>query len=133
MSLMLSFSAIVVFIGHGSDPHSASQMPPSSDENTGRLIFLSREPKQALNTWVGNVSSPSTMADSSSTNYKKTYDDLSSFQLAAGKTLFICQACYSGNRVNKMAKGKYGYSVATCMYLYNSKHADFVVHVANYT
>ena len=76
----------MIFIGHGSDPVSPSQIPPSSDKNTGRLIFFNR----------GNLSS---------TNTK--YDDLSDFQPAAGKTLFICQACYSGNTVNKMAKSMY--------------------------
>ena len=105
---MLSFIAIVVFIGHGSDPQSASQMPPSSDEDAGRLIFLSREPKQSQSqsNWAYNASSPSTATDSSSTNYSKRYDDLSSFQLATGKTLFICQACYSGNIIDEMAESK---------------------------
>ena len=94
-----------MFIGHGSDPYSASQMPPSSDEDTGRLIFLNRarESKQQSQTNWAHTASTSTAPDSS---YNKTYDDLFNFQLVAGKTLFICQACYSGNVVDDMAESK---------------------------
>ena len=91
--------AIIVFIGHGSDPLSASQIPPSSDKDTGRLIFLSREPKPPPHGHHCVQVSPHT-------DCNKRYDDLTDFQLAAGKTLFICQACYSGNTVNKMTKSK---------------------------
>lgn len=98
------FIAIVVFIGHGSDPLSASLMPPSSDHNTGRLVFLSREPKQSQSNSMSGVLSVGTSLTATSTNGNKRYDDLSDFQPAAGKTLFICQACYSGNTVNKMTK-----------------------------
>ena len=134
--LLLFFIAIVIFIGHGSDPRSTFQMPPSSDGDTGRLIFLSREPKQSqlqdgvqlqggLKLQSGlklqdgvqfqgggfqlqgglyhNMGSAST-GHFSSSEYNKSYDDLSDFQLAAGKTLFICQACYSGNTVSGMTK-----------------------------
>ena len=123
--LLLFFIAIVIFIGHGSDPRSTFQMPPSSDGDTGRLIFLSREPKQSqLQGGVQlqgglqfhdngsfqlqgglyhNMGSAST-GHFSSREYNKSYDDLSDFQLAAGKTLFICQACYSGNTVSRMTK-----------------------------
>ena len=105
--MLLFLTAIVVFIGHGSDPLCASQIPPSSDQKTGRLIFLSREINQAqsgLGTGGFIVHGPAT--NPSGPNYNKRYDDLSDFQLVAGKTLFICQACYSGNTINKMTKSK---------------------------
>ena len=83
-------------------------MPPSSDEEAGRLIFLNREPKESQCHQIHFNAPPlSTAADSSSTNYNKRYDDLSSFQLIAGKTLFICQACYSGNVIDDMTESKY--------------------------
>ena len=105
--LLLFFIAIVIFIGHGSDPHAAFQMPPSSDEDAGRLIFLNRSSEfKQKSVYLGSYCTTSTVADSSSTNYNKKYDDLSNFQLAAGKTLFICQACYSGNVVDDMAESK---------------------------
>ena len=99
--LLLSFFiAIFIFIGHGSNPRSTFQMPPSSDGDTGRLIFLSREPKQSQihGHHMGQT------GQFSSSEYNARYDDLSDFQLAAGKTLFICQACYSGNTVSGMTK-----------------------------
>ena len=140
--LLLFFIAIVIFIGHGSDPRSTFQMPPSSDGDTGRLIFLSREPKQSQLQGGVQVHSGLKLQDGvqlqggglqltsglklqgglqlqgglyhstgsastghfSSSEYNKSYDDLSDFQLAAGKTLFICQACYSGNTVSGMTK-----------------------------
>ena len=99
--------AIIVFIGHGSDPPSASQIPPSSDKETGRLIFLSREAKPSPPNPCNVVSYGLAMTQvSPCTDSNKRYDDLTDFQLAAGKTLFICQACYSGNVVNKMTKSK---------------------------
>ena len=85
--------AIVIFIGHGSDPLSASQIPPSSEKNTGRLVFLSREAKQLH---------PTTALQHIS---NKMYDDLTDFQLTAGKTLFICQACYSGTIMDHDTSG----------------------------
>ena len=88
------YVAIIVFIGHGSNPPS-SQMPPSSDKDTGRLIFLSRKSQLML---------PGQYHAFTQANFDIAYDDLTDFQLPVGKTLFICQACYSGNTVNKMTK-----------------------------
>ena len=101
--------AIVIFIGHGSGPLSVSQMHPPSDKDTGRLIFLSREAKQ-LQQFTGNPV----------TGSKKMYDDLTDFQLTAGKTLFICQACYSGAIIEKMIKSIYSIVMCTaytCIFL----------------
>ena len=106
-NLLYLYVAIVVFIGHGSDPLPASQIPPSSNKDTGRLIFLSREAKpsppghsvQSYNVAMMTQASPRTTCN-------KRYDDLTDFQLAADKTLFICQACYSGNTVSRMTKSK---------------------------
>jgi len=99
MLLLWFHIAILIFIGHGSDPLSASLMPPFSDRDTGRLIFLTHKhiPSGQMVLQGGILSG---------TNYYKAYDDLSDFQLVAGKTLFICQACYSGNTINRMAQSK---------------------------
>ncbi|XP_065902943.1 uncharacterized protein [Dysidea avara] len=82
---------VVVFIGHGSDPDDASQMPPSNDKNAGRLVFLN----QVVSGGLGQKEV---------TGVTKKYDDLSDFWLKAKKTLFICQACYSGNVIEKATK-----------------------------
>ena len=89
----------MVFIGHGSDPDDASQMPPSNDKNAGRLVFLN----QVVSGGLGQKEV---------TGVTKKYDDLSDFWLKAKKTLFICQACYSGNVIEKATKSKcYDYFV----------------------
>ena len=87
------------------------------DKDPGRLTFLSRQAKPSpsgyskqQNVMGGSVSGviggAVPMQKSSCTIHNSSYDDLSDFQLAAGKILFICQACYSGNTVNKMTKSK---------------------------
>ena len=88
--LISVYLAIVIFIGHGSDPDDATQMPPSNDKATGRLVFFNQ-------VMVGS-------GQDATTETEKRYDDLSDFCPTSGKTLLICQACYSGNVIEKAVK-----------------------------
>ena len=97
-------------------------------------MFLNRasEFKQQSQSVWAHTASTSTAADSSSTNYNKTYDGLCNFQPAAGKTLFICQACYSGNIVDDMAESKQLVIIMQLCTMYK-EHANFVMHVEAFT
>ena len=78
-------------------------MPPSNDKAAGRLLFLNHVYSGVFNT--GSQLGGDGLQQRAP-NIMKRYDNLLDFQLKAGKTLFICQACYSGDVIEKMTKSK---------------------------
>ena len=93
----------MVYIGHGADPDDGSQMPPSNDKAAGRLLFLNHVCSGMFNT---GMQLGAAVVQQQAPNITKRYDDLLDFQPKAGKTLFICQACYSGEVIKKMTESK---------------------------
>jgi len=77
-------------------------MPPSNDKASGRLVFLNHV--------------TSGLDRQATTNVTKKYDDLLDFCPRGNKILFLCQACYSGNVIEKAVKSKsIGISMCMCV------------------
>jgi len=113
---VIFYVVILIYFGHGEIPKRPFQMPPSDDQDSGKLVFNPKafERKQnpvdehKQNPAAGNVPK---IFMAKSIFSPPPDDNLDSFYPKSGKMLLICQSCYSGNIIEKWTK-------SLCVFVY---------------